>query len=202
MISAAPEFVLASASASRQSLLSQAGVPFVAEPARIDESEVKSALHAEGASPGQVAETLAELKAQKVARKHPGKLVLGADQMLDCDGAWLDKPADMARAREQLLALAGRSHRLTSAQVLVADGERLWHHVESATLTMRPFDADFVERYLEEVGEVALGSVGAYQLEGLGVQLFSKIDGDFFTILGLSLLPLLQILREHGVIAR
>lgn len=200
MESGAPKLILASASTSRRQLLSQAGVPFTAEPAHIDESEIKRSLQVEGATVAQVAETLAELKAQKVARGHPSALVLGADQMLDHDGAWLDKPNDRAQARAQLLALAGGSHRLTSAQVLVADGQRLWHHVQAATLTMRAFDEDFVDRYLDEVGDAALGSVGAYQLEGIGIQLFSRIDGDYFAILGLPLLPLLQILREHQVI--
>ena len=202
MTSPAPRFILASASASRQALLTSAGVSFGAEPAQLDEAEIKLALRAEGATPAQVAEALAELKAQKIARRYPDALVLGADQMLDQGGDWLDKPPDLAAARAQLLALAGRSHRLTSAQVLVAGGQRVWHHVATATLTMRPFDAAFVERYLARVGEAALGSVGAYQLEGLGIQLFSKIDGDYFTILGLPLLPLLQVLREHGVIER
>ena len=202
MTSAGPRLLLASASPSRQALLTAAAVPYVAEPAAVDESETKRALRAEGAEVGEVAETLAELKAQKVSRRHPGALVLGADQMLDCDGDWLDKPADLAQARAQLLSLAGRSHRLTSAQVMVVDGRRLWHHRETATLTMRPFDAAFVERYLEAVGEAALTSVGGYQVEGLGIQLFSRIEGDYFAILGLPLLPLLPMLREHGVIPR
>lgn len=199
-MSEAPRLILASASVSRQQLLIQAGVPFTAEPAQIDEAEVKRALRGEQAAVAEVAETLAELKAQKVSRRHELSLVLGADQMLDHDGEWLDKPIDLNQAREQLLALAGKSHRLTSAQVLVANGQRLWHHVETATLTMRPFSPDFVDRYLDDVGDKALGSVGAYQLEGLGIQLFSKIAGDYFTVLGLPLLPLLQILREQGVI--
>lgn len=202
MTPAAPQLILASASSSRQTLLAQAGVPFSADPAAIDEQEIKRALRAEDATADAVAETLAELKAQKISRRHPEALVLGADQMLEHEGAWLDKPADIAAARAQLLSLAGSEHRLVSAQVLVAGGRRLWHHVEAARLTMRPFDDGFVDSYLQQVGERALASVGAYQLEGLGIQLFSRIEGDYFAILGLPLLPLLQILREHGVIAR
>ncbi len=202
MNEAGPPLVLASASPSRQALLTAAAVPFAAEPAAVDESKVKRALRAEGAAAAQVAETLAELKAQRVCRRHPGALVLGADQMLDCDGGWLDKPADREQARAQLLSLAGRSHRLSSAQVLVRDGTRLWHHLEAATLTMRPFDAAFVDRYLDAVGDAALTSVGGYQIEGMGIQLFSRIEGDYFAILGLPLLPLLQNLREHGVVPR
>ena len=194
--------ILASASRARQSLLTAAAVPFEAEPARVDESEVKRSLQAERASAAEAAETLAELKAQAVSRRHPEALVLGADQMLDCDGVWFDKPADRDRARHQLLDLCGRSHQLVSGQVLVAGGQRVWHHVETATLTMRPFDAAFVDHYLDQVGEAALASVGAYQLEGMGIQLFSKIDGDFFTILGLPLLPLLAVLREHGIVPK
>ena len=200
MNEAGPRLVLASASPSRQALLTAAAVPFTAEPAAVDESEVKRALRAEGAAAAQVAETLAELKAQKVSRRHPAALVLGADQMLDCDGEWLDKPADREQARTQLLSLAGRSHRLSSAQVLVADGTRLWHHLETATLTMRPFDGPFADRYLDAVGDAALTSVGGYQIEGMGIQLFSRIEGDYFAILGLPLLPLLQNLRQHGVV--
>jgi septum formation protein len=199
---AAPGIVLASASAARAAMLRAAGVALEVDPARIDESEIKRSLGAENATTAAIAETLAELKAVAVSRRHPGRLVLGADQMLDCEGMRFDKPADRAAARDQLLRLAGRRHELVSAAVAVRDGERLWHHIDRARLTMRLLSADFVDAYLDRAGEAALQSVGAYQLEGLGAQLFRKIEGDYFTILGLPLLPLLEFLRGHGVVPR
>lgn len=183
-------------------MLRAAGVAVEIDPARIDESEVKRSLGAENATTAAIAETLAELKAVAVSRRHPGRLVLGADQMLDCEGMRFDKPADRAAARDQLLRLGGRRHELVSAAVAVRDGERLWHHVDHARLTMRSLSAEFVDAYLDRAGEAALQSVGAYQLEGLGAQLFRKIEGDYFTILGLPLLPLLEFLRGHGVVPR
>lgn len=197
---AVPTVVLASASPSRQALLGNAGLTVTAEPAHIDEREVKASLRAEGADAAQVAETLAELKAQRISRRHPGALVIGADQMLDCDGTWFDKPASLADAAAHLAALAGRGHTLVSCACVVRDGIRLWHHIDRARLTMRPFSPDFISRYLEVVGEDALASVGAYQLEGRGAQLFSGVEGDYFTILGLPLLPLLDFLRQHGAV--
>lgn len=194
--------VLASASASRRALLTNAGVPIEVAPARIDEDEVKQALRAEGAAAAQAAETLAELKAQRASGQRPGRLVVGADQILICEGAWFDKPGGRAEAAEHLARLAGRRHTLVTSAVVVRDRTRLWHHTAEAQLTMRPLETLFIERYLDAVGEDACASVGAYQLEGLGVQLFTHIDGDFFTILGLPLLPLLAFLREHGVLAR
>lgn len=194
--------VLASASPSRRALLTNAGVPIDVAPARIDEDEVKDALRAEGAAAAQAAETLAELKAQRASGQHPGRLVVGADQILTCDGDWFDKPRDQAEAAAHLARLAGRSHTLVTAASVVRDRTRIWHHTEEAHLSMRPLERDFIERYLDAVGDTACASVGAYQLEGLGAQLFARIEGDFFTILGLPLLPLLAFLREHGVLAR
>lgn len=195
-----PAVILASASPSRRALLANAGLDVQAEAARIDEDEVKASLRAEGADAAQVAETLAELKAQRIARRHRGALVIGADQMLECDGAWFDKPETLDHAAGHLAALAGRSHTLVSCACVVRDEVRLWHHLDRARLTMRPLSADFIAGYLAQVGEAALSSVGAYQLEGRGAQLFSKIEGDYFTILGLPLLPLLDFLRQHGVV--
>ena len=149
---------------------------------------------------GEVAEALAELKAQRVTRRHPGALVIGADQMLECEGTWFDKPADRAAARAQLEALSGRVHRLVTCAVVVLDGERLWHRTESATMTMRRLSPEFLDRYLDTAGNEVLSSVGAYQLEGLGAQLFARVEGDFFTVLGLPLLPLLDFLRVRGVL--
>lgn len=197
----ASNVVLASASRSRRDLLTHAGVALAAcDAAGIDEAEVKASLGAEGGSAIQVAETLAELKATRVAPRHPGALIIGGDQMLNCEGRWFDKPSDRASAAEQLLALSGKTHTLETAVCVVRDGERLWHHNAVARMTMRPFGAAFVEGYLDAVGEAALSSVGCYQLEGRGVQLFSRIDGDFFTVLGLPLLPLLGFLRAQGVV--
>ncbi len=202
MNAAAPQVILASASPSRRHLLANAGVSFSVEPAPVDESEVKEALKAEGAPAAAVAETLAELKATHVSRRHPGALVIGADQMLDCGGVWLDKPQSPAEAAEHLAFLSGKTHRLLASVCVLRAGSRLWHHNESAALTMRDLGEGFIEGYLEKVGDLALQSVGAYQLEGLGAQLFSRIEGDYFTILGLPLLPLLDFLRNHQVVPR
>lgn len=200
--SEAPAVVLASASRARLELLLCAGVATRAEPARVDEQEVRASLRAEKAGVEDAAETLAELKALKVSRHATGALVIGADQILDCDGAWFDKPPDRSRAAADLRALSGKRHSLATAVCVVRDGERLWHHRESARLTMRPLGDAFIEAYLDAIGADALVSVGAYQLEGLGAQLFSRVEGDYFTILGLPLLPLLEFLRNHGVVAR
>lgn len=196
-----PRLILASASPSRAAVMRQAGLKAVSEPARIDETEVKTALRAECAEAWKTAEALAELKALKVSSRRPGAYVVGADQMLECDGAWFDKPADLAQAAGHLRSLSGRTHTLISAVCVVRDGERLWHHVADARLTMRPLSEDFIAAYLAAVGPAALTSVGAYQLEGLGVQLFTRVEGDYFTILGLPLLPLMDFLRNHGVLA-
>ncbi len=195
----APPVVLASASRPRLELLRCAGVDLRAEPARVDEAEVKASLLAEKADAAAAAETLAELKAHKVSRRAPGALVIGADQILECDGRWFDKPPDRAAAAEHLRALSGKTHALVTAACVVRDGIRIWHHREAPQLTMRPFDEAFIESYLDAAGPGILQTVGAYQLEGLGAQLFSRVSGDYFTILGLPLLPLLGFLREHGV---
>lgn len=199
---AAPAVMLASSSAARAALLRSAGVPVAIEVSGVDEADVKSGLRAEGADAAAVAETLAELKAQRVSRRHAGKLVVGADQVLSCEGRLYDKPGSAAEARDQLLSLRGRRHELSSAVALVRDGQRLWHHIGRATLTMRTFSEAFLDDYLRAVGDEVCGSVGGYQLEGLGAQLFSEVDGDYFTILGLPLLPLLDILREQGALQR
>ncbi len=195
----APEVVLASASRSRLELLRRAGLHLRAEPARIDESEVKASLRAEQADAAAAAETLAELKASKVSLRAPGALVIGADQILDCEGRWFDKPPDRAAAVAHLRALGGKTHALATAVCVVRDGVRIWHHREAPRLTMRPLDGVYIESYLDAAGPAVLETVGAYRLEDLGAQLFTKVSGDYFTILGLPLLPLLGFLREHGV---
>jgi len=194
-----PTLVLASGSRTRALMLEKAGLRPILDKPLVDEEEVKLAGKAEGVGPDAVAEVLAELKAQRVTRRHPGALVVGADQMLECEGVWFDKPSDRAAARAQLLALRGKTHQLVSCAVILRDGERLWHKTDRARLTMRNFSENFLDGYLDAVGDEVLHSVGAYQLEGLGAQLFQRVEGDFFTILGLPLLPLLGFLRVHGV---
>lgn len=198
--SGTPPLVLASASASRISILRQAGLTIVQDAAGVDEDMVKQSLQSEGADATHVALTLADLKAQHVSRRHPDAFVIGADQMLECNDVWFDKPPDMAHARGHLEALRGKKHELITAAVVVRAGARIWQHVDRAALTMRPFSDGFIDRYLEAVGEDVCGTVGAYRLEGLGAQLFSRVEGDFFTILGLPLLPLLDFLRGHGIV--
>jgi septum formation protein len=193
--------VLASASATRKQMLESAGLRVEIDPARVDEDEVKLSLKAEQVPVERAAEALAELKALRISLRRPGALVIGADQMLECDGAWFDKSPDRAAAREQLVLLRGRTHRLISAAVVALDGQRLWHTTEAARLTMRNFSDAFLDEYLDTVGEAVFTSVGGYQLEGRGVQLFHRIEGDFFTILGLPLLPLLDFLRARGALA-
>jgi septum formation protein len=195
-----PAVVLASASPTRAHLLEAAGVKVVLAPAHVDEDEVKGALRADGADATDAAVALAEMKALRVSPRHPNALVVGADQILVCDGEWFDKPADMDHAKGRLRALRGKTHGLATAAVVVRDGKRIWHHVDTPKLTMRSFSDAFIDDYLAREGADALASVGAYRLEGMGVQLFARIDGDFFTILGLPLLALLGFLREHGAV--
>jgi septum formation protein len=198
---AVPPVILASRSAARARLLRAAGVTFVAAEALVDEASVRDSLHAAGVPAEDAAVALAELKAGSVAARVPEEaIVLGADQLLEVDGAWLDKPADAAAARAQLLRLRGREHRLVSGVVAFRGGSRVWHHVDVARLWLRPFSDSFVDAYLAAAGPGLLGSVGAYELEGLGAQLMGRVEGDYFTILGLPLLPLLQFLREQGVL--
>ncbi len=190
--------ILASGSATRQSMLRSAGVDFTTQVLPVDEDGIKSSMAQETNNPARVAETLAEMKAQRVSLKNPGALVIGADQMLDCDGEWFNKPTSRDEAADQLRRLRAKTHRLTSSVVALRDGRLLWHHSETAKLTMRAFSDAFLDDYLEKAGDAVTSSVGAYQLEGLGAQLFMDVDGDHFTILGLPLLALLDFLRENG----
>lgn len=192
--------ILASASATRAALLRNAGLDVEQIAAEVDETELKRSMRAEGADAAATAMALAELKARRVSERHPGAFVIGADQMLVADGRWFDKPGDRAAAKAQLLALAGKPHRLISAACVLRDGGRLWGRHEHATLLMRPFGDAFIERYLDAAGDAATRSVGAYQLEGLGVQLFARVDGDYFVVLGLPLLALLDFLRGRGIV--
>lgn len=194
--------LLASASATRAKLLRAAGVPFDVLPAQLDETAVKEALMAEGATLPAVAEALAEMKALRLSTIHPEALVLGVDQVLDFDGKLIDKSASLAEARALLLSLAGKSHSLVTAAVLAKGGVAIWRTRQVARLQMRPMDETFVDAYLAEAGEGILAAVGCYHLEDLGAQLFERVEGDYFSILGLPLLPLLAALREHGILKR
>ncbi|MCW5569353.1 MAG: Maf family protein [Dokdonella sp.] len=196
----APALVLASGSAIRRTVLENAGLAFTVDVSAVDEDEVKRGMREAGASTEATAEALAELKATRVSLRHPDALVIGCDQMLDLDGIWFDKPADRDHAFAHLKAMAGKTHRLVGAIVVLRHGKRIWHHVAAARLTMRPLSDAFINDYLDAIGDAATKSVGAYQLEGLGAQLFTRIDGDYFTVLGLSLLPLLNFLRGHGIV--
>jgi septum formation protein len=190
--------VLASASRVRAALLRQAGLAFDIVPADVDESVTKREMA--GADPMAIAEALAVLKARAVSPSRPGALVIGADQMLVCEGALYDKPTDRDEARGHLRRLRGRTHHLCTAAVVMQDGAVLWQKTERPELVMRPFSDGFIENYLDQIGGDALLSVGAYQLEGRGAQLFERVSGDFFSILGLPLLPLLAFLRHRNLI--
>ncbi len=193
--------VLASRSAVRAALLRGAGVDFSVEDAKVDEAVSKAALIAEGASPLGVAQALAEEKALAVSRRRAG-LIIGADQTLELDGALYDKPTSQAGARERLWLLRGRTHALHSAVSLAHGGTIVWREAETARLTLRAFSEAFLDDYLRAEGAAALASVGAYRLEGTGVQLFQAIEGDYFAILGLPLLALLAALRAQGALPR
>ena len=191
--------ILASASPSRRQLLTNAGLFFEIEPSGVDEDGVTRSLLGERASPQDIATTLAEMKALRVSSRHGAAMVIGADSTLACNGRLFDKPTTLAAARQQLLALAGQTHELCSSVVVATGGARLWHCSERGRLTMRPFTEPFLDAYLARAGQAVCASVGAYQLEGLGAHLFGKIEGDYFTILGLPLLPLLSFLADHGI---
>jgi septum formation protein len=193
--------ILASASTSRQRMLTAAGVPFTVQPARIDEEDLKASLKAEGVSPRALADALAEAKAVSISRRFPESLVLGADSILiDAAGVVHDKASSRADARARLLTLRASEHRLMSAAVIAQGGAPVWRIVDTAKLTMRAFSDAFIDAYLDQLGETALSSVGSYHLEGLGAQLFSRVSGDHFTVLGLPLLPVLDFLRTRGIL--
>lgn len=192
--------ILASKSPARAAVLTGAGVPFETAVAGVDEDAVKQAMLAEGAGAREVADALAELKAIRISQRRPG-FVIGSDQTLEFEGRLYDKVSDQAQAAERLKAMRGKSHKLHSAVVVAKDGAPIWREVVSATLTMRDFSDAFLADYLAAEGEHALGSVGVYRLEGPGAQLFSRIEGDYFAILGLPLMGLLDLLRRHGALA-
>ncbi len=192
--------ILASKSAARAAVLTGAGIAFEAVVSGVDEEIVKTGLLGEGATPRAVAEALAELKAVTVSQVHAG-LVIGADQTLELEGQLYDKAETVEAARDRLKLLRGKPHQLHSAVVVARDGVPIWHEVVTCTLTMRDYSDPFLEAYLAQEGSQALGSVGCYRLEGPGSQLFSRIEGDYFAILGLPLMGLLQLLRTQGDLA-
>jgi len=197
---ASQPLMLASRSEVRRTMLEAAGIPVEVQPADIDERRIEAAAPAGDA--GAAAALLAREKARTVAVTKPGRLVLGADQTLALGVRRFSKPADRTAARAQLRALAGRTHELHSALAFVRDGAVLFEHVGVARLTVRPLSDAFIDAYLDAAGAAATASVGAYQLEGLGVQLFERVEGDYFTVLGLPLLPALDFLRRQGFLAQ
>ncbi len=194
------ELILASGSSARRKLLEAAGVAFRVAPADVDEHALRNEI-GQQAAPQRVALTLARAKAEEASRRVPAALVIGADQVLALDGAIYTKPADIAAARAQLRSLAGRTHELSSAVSLARKGHEVWSHIETAKLTMRDVSDAFLDDYLAAAGDRVCACVGAYELEGLGIQLFEQIDGDYFTILGLPLLPVLAELRRRDQLA-
>jgi septum formation protein len=194
------KLILASASPFRKALLANAGLDFVSVKPELDERAAEAPLKESGATPEDVALVLATAKANEVSGRNPGASVIGSDQTLSLGDEIFHKPEDMEGARRHLLALSGRTHQLNSAVALVRDGAMLWSHVGVARLTMRRLEPAFIGRHLARVGDKALASVGAYQIEGEGIQLFERIEGDYFTIVGLPLLPLLAELRRLGAI--
>lgn len=193
-----PPLILASASPTRRAMLAAAGVSVEPVPARIDERAAITALAAEGAAPRDIADALAEAKARRLAARHPGAVVIGCDQVLDLDGAVIDKAADADAVRAQLRLLRGRTHRLHSAVVVFHDGDPVWRHVGEARLTMRAVSDDYLDAYAARHAAALAGSAGGYRIEEEGVRLFARIDGDWFTILGLPLVPLLGYLGQRG----
>lgn len=192
--------ILASSSKARHTMLKNAGVECEAIASMIDEEGYKQAMKAEGANAAQAAETLAEMKALRMYRQRPDGIVIAADQMLECNGTWFDKPKDRDNTRAQLLALRGKTHQLVSAAVIYKEGSRIWGTIDTAHLTMRNFTEEWLDDYLDAAGEDIFHCVGGYQLEGIGAQLFTEVRGDYFTVLGLPLLPLIGFLRDHGVL--
>ncbi|MEO9529976.1 Maf-like protein [Roseibium sp.] len=192
--------VLASGSRIRAELMKNAGLAIEIDPSDVDERAVEAPLLEAGFTPEDLASVLAEAKANDVSSRRSADLVVGADQILAFEGERRTKPQDMEAARRQLLAFSGQTHELHSAVVISRNGEAIWRHVSTARLTMRALSPQFIGHYLAAAGDAVLSSVGAYQLESLGLQLFDRIEGDYFTILGLPMLPLLDELRRLKVI--
>ena len=195
------KLVLASKSASRRAMLTAAGVPFEAVSANVDEESAKAAMRAEGIAPRDLADKLAELKALRVSHREPEALVLGSDSVVALeDGSTLDKPADRAEAADHLRRMSGKRHELISAAVMAVDGRPVWRLVDRAKMFVRALSDGFIESYLDAEWPEISGCVGCYRIEGPGAQLFSRIEGSQFTVLGLPLLPVLDYLRVRGVL--
>ena len=193
--------ILASASATRAVMLRAAGVVFTVEPAAVDEAAIKCEHRTAGRDAPACAMALAEAKALAVATRHPSALVIGVDQILVAGEQWFDKPVNLDEAADHLRRLRGRDHTLATAGCVFRGETRLWHKISTPTLTMRRFGEDFIAGYIAAEGDAVLGSVGAYRIEGRGIQLFARIEGDYFAILGLPLLELLDFLRGRGILA-
>ncbi len=192
--------ILASASSARAEMFRSAGIPFDVDAARIDEDLIKSSMLAEEFPPRDVADALAEAKARRVSMRRPACHVLAADQILVFEGKIFDKPKTLDEAKAHLRELRGQSHRLITAAIIMKDGIVSFRHIQIAKLTMRNFSDAFLDDYIASEGEQILACVGAYRLEGLGSQLFRQVEGDYFTILGLPLLPCLEHLRDQGIL--
>ncbi|MDP7667887.1 MAG: Maf family protein [Rhodospirillales bacterium] len=194
--------VLASASGTRARILSEAGVAFERDPPDLDEAVIRSRMWDRGADVEAAARELARAKADEISPRHPGAFVVAADQILECEGVWFEKPSGREGVLNHLERLRGHTHRLVTASCVVTDSQPVWEVVDTAALSMRALSDDFIAAYARDAGPEILESVGAYRIEALGAQLFSRIDGDYFTVLGLPLLPLLEFMREAGVINR
>lgn len=194
------ELILASGSKTRADMLTSAGVSFSVVKPAVDEEAIKAALLADGAPARDIADALADVKARSVSYLHGDKLVLGSDQVIWRDGVLYSKAENRDEAAATLKGLSGGTHELISAAVIYEDGQPIWRTAQSVKLTMRPLSEAYINWYLEQIGEAAFWSAGAYQLEGLGAQLFTRVDGDFFTVLGLPLLPVLDFLRRREVL--
>ncbi|MDG2285954.1 MAG: Maf family protein [Alphaproteobacteria bacterium] len=195
--------ILASGSTTRADILRKAGLRFEIERPDVDEAAIRLSMIDKDASVEAAAVLLAEKKAVQISSgTRPAALVIGADQILECDGEWFEKPDSIARARLQLSRLSGTSHRLISSVVVALNGTVIWCHTDQARLTMRSLGDEFLESYIEVMGEKLFASVGAYQLEGLGAQLFSSVEGDHYTVLGLPLLPLVEFLRQQNILGK
>ena len=194
------QIILASGSEIRQTLLRNANIPFESVLPRVDEEMIKMSLQAEEAHPRDIADALAEAKARKVSQKNPGKLVIGCDQVLDFDGQVLSKPESPDEARAQLKAMRGKTHRLLSAAVIYKDAEPLWRHVGVVRLTMRDFSDAYLDDYVERNWDSIRWSVGAYKIEEEGIRLMARTEGDYFTILGLPMVELVNYLIVRGVL--
>ncbi len=195
-------FILASQSENRQRLFRDAGLIFEISVSRIDEHTIKESLLSEGASARDIADVLAESKALRVSRKNPEALVIGSDQVLEFEGALISKPTSIANAKAQLLSFRGKQHNLFSAAVIAKDGTPIWRHISQAKMSVRNFSEKFLDEYLERIGYDVMTTVGGYKIEEEGVRLFSRIEGDYFAILGLPLLELINYLTDAGELTK